>query len=109
MKKLAVVALVAATLTGCTYNVAVPKSYEAHGVARLNDFPREGKYRNLGIHAWGFYLPGWGEPRPADVWDRLSRKVLALGGNACIVRHEQLVGVSSRNIEITCEVLALQQ
>jgi len=101
--------LLACLLTAsCTYNVSGTPTYESSGVARLYDYPRERGYKNLGLHAWGFYRPSFSEPTLADVWSALSEKVHALGGNACIVRHEKVGHITARTLEVTCEVLAVK-
>ena len=94
-----------ALLPACTSNVVGTPTYGSSGVARLNDFPRERRYQNLGLHAWGFYRPSFSEPTLADVWEALSEKVRATGGNACIVRYEKVGSITARTLEVTCEVL----
>jgi hypothetical protein len=97
-----------AFLPSCTYNVAGTPTYESSGVARLYDFPRERRYKNLGLHSWGFYRPSFSEPTLADVWTALSEKVRAIGGDACIVRYEKVGNFSARTLEVTCEVLKVE-
>jgi hypothetical protein len=92
-------------LSGCSYNVSGTPTYADAGVQRLYDYPASAKYENLGLHAWGFYRPSFAEPGIADVWDDLSSKVKETGGNACIVRHEKVGGLTARTLEVTCEVL----
>jgi hypothetical protein len=93
------------SLCGCTYGIQGTPTYEDSGVARLYDYPRGRDYLNLGLHSWGFYRPSFSEPTLADVWDALSEKVRALGGNACIVRYEKVGNISARTLEVTCEVI----
>ena len=99
--------LAALMLVGCTYNVRGTPTYEDSGVKRLYTLPTDGNYKNLGLHAWGFYRPSFSEPTLADVWDALSEKVKALGGNACIVKYERVGHWTARTLEVTCEVLKL--
>jgi len=108
MRALLVFLLSIAFMPACTYNVAGTPTYESFGVARLNDFPRERRYQNLGLHAWGFYRPSFSEPTLADVWEALSEKVRATGGNACIVRYEKVGNITARTLEVTCEVLKVE-
>jgi hypothetical protein len=93
------------SLYGCSYEVQGTPTYEDSGVARLYDYPKDPGYQKLGLHSWGFYRPSFSDPTLADVWDALSEKVRALGGNACIVRYEKVGNVSARTLEVTCEVL----
>lgn len=106
MKVSAIFILAALVLAGCTYNVRGTPTYEDSGVKRLYSLP-SGEYKNLGLHSWGFYRPSFSEPTLADVWDALSEKVTALGGNACIVRYERVGWLTARTLEVTCEVLRL--
>jgi hypothetical protein len=92
-------------LSGCAYEIQGTPTYESLGVARLYDYPRDRGYQTLGLHSWGFYRPSFSEPTLADVWEALSDKVRALGGNACIVRYEKVGNISARTLEVTCEVL----
>jgi hypothetical protein len=108
MRALLVFLLSIAFLPACTYNVAGTPTYESLGVARLNDFPRERRYQNLGLHGWGFYRPSFSEPTLADVWEALSEKVRVIGGNACIVRYEKVGNITARTLEVTCEVLKVE-
>lgn len=108
MRTLFVLLLSIAFLPACTYHVARTPTYESSGVARLDDFPRERRYKNLGLHAWGFYRPSFSEPTLADVWGALSEETRAIGGNACIVRYEKVGNVSARTLEVTCEVLKIE-
>ncbi len=101
----AIALLFCCLLAGCTYAVTGTPTYEDTGVRRLYELPAGGNYKNLGLHAWGFYRPSFSEPTLADVWDALSEKVIALGGNACIVRYERVGWVTARTLEVTCEVL----
>ena len=94
-------------LAGCSYAVHGTPTYEDSGVRRRYDLPTSGNYKNLGLHAWGFYRPSFSEPTVADVWEALSEKVIALDGNACIVRYERVGWLTARTLEVTCEVLAL--
>jgi hypothetical protein len=93
-------------LASCTYNVRGTPTYEDSGVKRLYTLPN-GNYKNLGLHSWGFYRPSFSEPTIADVWDALSENVIALDGNACIVRYERVGWLTARTLEVTCEVLKL--
>jgi hypothetical protein len=92
-------------LSSCTYEIEGTPTYENLGVARLYDYPKERGYQTLGMHSWGFYRPSFSEPTLADVWEALSEKVRALGGNACIVRYEKVGHISARTLEVTCEVI----
>lgn len=94
-------------IASCTYHISGTPTYESSGVARLYDYPRENGYKNLGLHAWGFYRPSFSEPTLADVWGALSEKVRTLGGNVCIVRYEKVGHITARTLEVTCEVLAV--
>lgn len=98
--------LLAILLASCSYNMAGTPTYEDSGVRRLYELP-SGNYENLGLHSWGFYRPSFAEPTIADVWDALSEKVIAIGGNACIVRYERVGWLTARTLEVTCEVLKL--
>lgn len=109
VRSLTLIALLSMGLSACTYDVAGTPSYESSGVRRLYDYPRDRPYRNLGMHSWGFYEPGFSEPDLADVWGKLSKKVLALGGNACIVRYENVGKITARTLEVTCEVLKIEE
>lgn len=100
--------LLALMLGACSYNVSTVKTYDSTGVKRLYDLPQNVEYTNLGLQAWGFYRPGFTSPRLADVWDDLSEKVRAMGGNACVVRHEDASGLTARTLEVTCEVLRIE-
>jgi hypothetical protein len=108
MRRLVVFLVSVAFLPACTYHVSSAPTYESSGVARLHDFPRERRYKSLGLHAWGFYRPSFSEPTLADVWEALSEKVRAVGGNACIVRYEKVGNLSARTLEVTCEVLKVE-
>lgn len=101
----ALAALACLLVCGCTYAVEGNPTYEVSGVARLYDYPPNRAYQSLGLHSWGFYRPSFSEPTLADVWEALSGKVTALGGNACIVRYEQVGHITARTLTVTCEVL----
>jgi hypothetical protein len=107
--RLALLAISISSLTasGCSYNVATPQTFDDMGVARLYEPAHDHPYKGLGLHAWGFYHPGFAEPLLADIWAPLSEKVRALGGNACVVRYEHVTTVWSRTLEATCEVLKI--
>ena len=94
-----------AVICGCSYDVQGTPTYDRSGVTQLYDYPRSGSYQTLGTRAWGFYRPSFAEPGLADVWEDLSAKVRAMGGNACIVRYQKVNGFTARNIDVTCEVL----
>lgn len=100
-----VVAALGAATVGCTYNVQGTPTYDSLGVHRLYELPTKYTYRNLGQHSWGFYRPGFAEPSISSVWEALSEKVIGLGGDVCIVRYESVGSITARTIEVTCEVL----
>ena len=98
----------AGLLSSCSYNVA-PETYESTGVTRLYALPADKPYENLGIHGWGFYRPSFSEPSMGDVWGSVAKKIKALGGNACIVRNQDVNDFTARNIKVTCEVLYVKE
>lgn len=92
----------------CTYGVRGTPTYDSVGVEKLEDYPTNRSYRNLGKHSWGFYRPSFSEPTLASVWKALSEEVRALGGDVCIVRYQAVGGWTARTLTVTCEVLDLQ-
>lgn len=103
-----IVLLVAITLGACTYGVRGTPTYDSIGVEKLEDYPTNRSYRNLGKHSWGFYRPSFSEPTLASVWEALSEEVRGVGGDACIVRYQKVGGWTARTLTVTCEVLDIQ-
>lgn len=77
------------------------------GVKVLYEYPQGEKYNSLGTVDAYVYQPGWRAPTVADVMPKLTEKAAAAGGNALIVRSQQ-VGQFDRSINVTAEVLYVE-
>lgn len=109
--RLAIALAALLAMSGCSYNIKpeLASAYDkpAGGVTHLYALPTDKPFKNLGLHAWGFYRPGFFGPQIEDIWPALSEKVRALDGNACIVRRQEITFLNSRSLEVTCEVIKI--
>lgn len=79
----------------------------ASGVRVLNEYPDELRYRGLGKVKVSHYQFGFRTPTVLDVMPKLKAKAAAAGGNAIVIRSQQ-VGRSDRTIVVTAEILAVE-
>jgi len=77
------------------------------GVRVLYEYPENVTYKTIGTVDAYVYRPGWGAPTVSDAMPKLIEKAAAAGGNALIVRNNQ-VGQFDRSISVTAEVLVVE-
>ncbi len=75
------------------------------GVRVLTEYPQDLQYQSLGTVKVSHYQLGFRTPTVLDVRAKLIAKAAAVGGNAVVVRSQQ---VSDRTIRVTAEVLAVE-
>jgi hypothetical protein len=104
------VVISALVLCACSTVEYRPNVQEAShsGVRVLYEYPQDAKFKSLGTVEAYVYQPGWRAPTVADVLPKLKDKAAAVGGNALIVRSHQ-VGQFDRSINVTAEVLVVEQ
>jgi len=104
-----IAAILACGLGACTTMQYTPASRQAQsdGVQVLYEYPQDGKFKSLGTIDAYKYKPGLGAPTVADTLPELKAKAAAVGGNALIVRSQQ-VGQFQRSISVTAEVLSIE-
>ena len=98
--------LLATVLMMCGCSTVREVHATPQAVLQLHDYPPR-DYRVIGTYEFKFFRPGMRSPQIYDVWPDLSEKVLAMGGNACVVRSTRGDNVWARTIWITCEVLSV--
>lgn len=101
--------LFALACTGCSTVEYRPGSalVSENGVRVLYEHPQDVKFKSLGTIQAEVYQPGFKAPTVADVMPKLLTKAATAGGNAVIVRNNQ-VGQFDRSISVTAEVLLVE-
>lgn len=101
--------LIALSLAGCAsvQYQANPSQSVQSGVRVLYEYPNDAKYKSLGVITAEVYQPGFRAPTTSDVMPKLTAKAASAGGNALIVRNNQ-VGQFDRSISVTAEVLLVE-
>lgn len=100
----------ALTLCACSTVEYRPPAQQSSqpGVRVLYEYPQDAEFKSLGTVEAYVYQPGWRAPTVTDVLPKLKDKAAAVGGNALIVRSQQ-VGQFERSISVTAEVLVVGQ
>lgn len=100
----------ALTLCACSTVEYRPHAQQPNqsGVRVLYEYPQDAIFKSLGTVEAYVYQPGWQAPTVTDVLPKLKEKAAAAGGNALIVRSQQ-VGQFDRSISVTAEVLMVGQ
>lgn len=103
-----IVTALAASLAGCAMSTTKVADPGGAQVAILQAPPEVRAYQSRGVYAYKFYRPGMDRPTVYDVWPQLSEQVRANGGNACLMRGQDVGWISLRTITVTCDVLAVE-
>lgn len=96
-------------IAGCSTMQYTPNTQtgSSNKVTVLYDYPK-GEYRSLGVIDYDYYQPGFRQPTVTDALPNLKAKVLASGGNALIIRNQRIGAKNNRFLEISAEVLQIQ-
>ena len=63
------------------------------------------QYESLGIINWDYYQPGWRAPSITDILPQLRKKVSEEGGDAIIIRKQEIPPLTERNLRVIAEVI----
>lgn len=91
-------------LTACVHTHVVEVGGMKDGVLILFEYPRDGKYTNLGLVDVNYYRPGVTVPTLTEAMPKVVDEVHKMGGNAVIVRNHY-AGQFARSIIVSAEVL----
>jgi hypothetical protein len=95
-------------LTACVTTRVVDLQHAAGDVQVLFEYPKDGRYTNLGLVDVNYYRPGLTEPSLTEAMPKVVDQVHTMGGNAVIVRNHY-PGQWARSIIVSAEVLRVTQ
>lgn len=96
--------LCALALTACVTTHVVRTGGMTNGVLVMFEYPKDGRYTNLGLIDVNYYRPGWTQPSMEEAMPKVVEQAQAMGGNAVIVRNHY-PGQWARSIIVSAEVL----
>jgi hypothetical protein len=96
--------LLCLALTACVTTHSVDLQRAAGDVQVLFEYPKDGRYANLGLIDVDYYRPGFTVPSLTEAMPKVVDQVHAMGGNAVIVRNHY-AGQFARSIIVSAEVL----
>ena len=62
-------------------------------------------YDSIGLINWDYYQPGFRSPSITDVVAKLQQKAAKEGGDALIIRKQEIPPLTERNLRIIAEVI----
>ena len=65
----------------------------------------EAKYDNIGLIIWDHYQPGFRAPFISDVLPKLQVKASQEGGDAIIIRKQEVPPLTERNLRVAADVI----
>lgn len=91
-------------LAACVSTKVVQTGGMRNGVQVLFEYPKDGRYTNLGLIDVTYYRPGWSPPSLEEAIPKVTEEVAKMGGNAVVIRSNHL-GEWTRQIIVSAEVL----
>lgn len=91
-------------LTACVTTHVVQTGGMTNGVLVMFEYPKDGRYTNLGLIEVTYYRPGWSPPSLEEAIPKVTEEALKLGGNAVVIRSNRL-GEWTSQIIVSAEVL----
>ena len=107
-----VIALGLVTIVGCGTSLQYVRNSTVSYASRrapseIKIFYSEPKlqYESLGIIIWDYYQPGWRAPSITDMLPQLRKKASEKGGDAIIIRKQEVLPLLQRNLRVIAEVI----
>src|SRR5882724_10083436 len=98
MRQLPLILLLA--VAGCVTTRVVQTGGTTNGVQVMFEYPKDGRYTNLGLVDVTYYRPGWSPPTIEEAIPKVTQEAAKLGGNAVVIRNHHL-GEWSRQIIVS--------